>query len=452
LTDHLAQALNMKKGEIPLALLAVGFHFCILCGYFFLRPVRDAMGVSRGMDDLRWLFILTSFVSLALVLAFSGVVARTNRRRFIPIAYLFVIVCLLGFSGLLVWDGFAGGGLIGSEAESGIARGVGYSFYVWLSAINLFTTSVFWAFMVDVFDVDQGKRLFAFIGIGGTIGALVGGAATTAISSLTTSVFLPAGLMLLGAAFFALGIMVMLALDRAALASSHSRLSAAAPTPGMSTADTEKAIGGTFWDGARAVLTSPYLLGIGMWIVFMAISNTMIYFTQATIVLGEADTFSQRVAGFAFFDSLAQFVTLLTQVFVTTHLIRRMGIGWTLAILPLVTLGGFAILSVWPIYGVMALFQATHRATRYAVSRPSRETLFSVVPASEKYKAKPVVDVFLYRSGDVAGVGVDGIFAALGFTLPMVAMATAPIAGVWGLLSLRLGKAQQARITEEDRP
>jgi AAA family ATP:ADP antiporter len=220
----------------------------------------------------------------------------------------------------------------------------------------------------------------------------------------------------------------------------------------MSTADTEKAIGGTFWDGARAVLTSPYLLGIGMWIVFMAISNTMIYFTQATIVLGEADTFSQRVAGFAFFDSLAQFVTLLTQVFVTTHLIRRMGIGWTLAILPLVTLGGFAILSVWPIYGVMALFQATHRATRYAVSRPSRETLFSVVPASEKYKAKPVVDVFLYRSGDVAGVGVDGIFAALGFTLPMVAMATAPIAGVWGLLSLRLGKAQQARITEEDRP
>jgi len=451
-TERLARALNMKNGELPLALLAVGFHFCVLCGYFFLRPVRDAMGVSRGMDDLRWLFVVTSFVSLVLVLAFGGVVARTSRRRFIPMAYLFVIVCLLAFSGLLFWDGTAGGGLIGSDAETGLARGVGYSFYVWLSAINLFTTSVFWAFMVDVFDVDQGKRMFAFIGIGGTLGALVGGAATTAISSLTTSVFLPAGLMLLGAAFFAVGIMIMLALDRAALASSHSRLTADTASPDTSTGKEATAIGGTFWDGARAVLTSPYLLGIGVWIIFMAISNTMIYFTQANIVLSEADTFSQRVAGFAFFDALAQFVTLLTQMFVTTHLIRRMGIGWTLAILPLVTLAGFAILSVWTVYGVMALFQAIHRATRYAVSRPSRETLFSVVPASEKYKAKPVVDVFLYRGGDVAGVGVDGLFAALGFTLPMVAMATAPIAGVWGLLSVRLGKAQQARIEDEPAP
>ena len=177
--------------------------------------------------------------------------------------------------------------------------------------------------------------------------------------------------------------------------------------------------------------------------MFMATSNTMIYFTQANIVLGEADTFSQRVAGFALFDALAQFVTLLTQMFITTHLIRRMGIGWTLAILPLVTMVGFAILSVWTVYGVMAVFQAVHRATRYAVSRPSRETLFSVIPPADKYKAKPVVDVFLYRGGDVAGVGVDGMFAAMGFTLPMVAMATAPIAGIWGLLSVKLGRAQQ---------
>jgi len=433
----------MKEGELPLALLAVGFHFCVLCGYFFLRPVRDAMGVSRGMSDLRWLFVVTSIVSLALVLAFGGVVARTNRRRFIPIAYLFVIGCLLAFSGLLAWDGLAGGGLIGSDTETVMARGIGYSFYVWLSAINLFTTSIFWAFMVDVFDVDQGKRMFAFIGIGGTLGALVGGTATTAISSMTTSVFLPAGLMLLGAVFFAAGIILMLTLDRVARASSRSRLSNKSPAPLAPNNLEGGTIGGTFWGGLRAVVSSPYLLGIGVWIVFMATSNTMIYFTQANIVLAEADTFSQRVAGFALFDALAQFVTLFTQMFITTHLIRRMGIGWTLAILPLVTMAGFAILSVWTVYGVMAVFQAVHRATRYAVSRPSRETLFSVIPPADKYKAKPVVDVFLYRGGDVAGVGVDGMFAAMGFTLPMVAMATAPIAGIWGLLSVKLGRAQQ---------
>lgn len=450
MAERLARSLNMKDGEFPLAMLAVGFHFCVLCGYFFLRPVRDAMGVSGGMGDLRWLFVLTSFVSLGLVLAFGGVVARTNRRRFIPIAYLFVIVCLFGFAGLLVSDAMSGGGLIGTDAETPLSRGVGYTFYVWLSAINLFTTSVFWAYMVDVFDVDQGKRLFAFVGIGGTLGALIGGSATTWISSMTDSAYLPAGLMLLGAGFFAVAIGLMLALDRAASESAASRLGTTQSPAGASSDSSDAPIGGTFWDGAKAVMTSPYLLGIGVWIVFMAVSNTLIYFTQANIVIDAADTFSQRVAGFAFFDALAQFFTLMTQAFVTTHLIRRIGIGWTLAILPLVTMAGFAILSVWTAYGVMALFQAIHRATRYAVSRPSRETLFSVVPAAEKYKAKPVVDVFLYRGGDVAGVGVDGMFAALGFTLPMVAMATVPIAGVWGVLSMHLGRAQQARIDVEE--
>ena len=234
------------------------------------------MGVSRGMSDLRWLFVVTSIVSLALVLAFGGVVARTNRRRFIPIAYLFVIVCLLAFSGLLVWDGMAGGGLIGSDTETVMARAIGYSFYVWLSAINLFTTSIFWAFMVDVFDVDQGKRMFAFIGIGGTLGALVGGTATTAISSMTTSVFLPAGLMLLGAAFFAVGIVMMLTLDRLALASSRSRLSNKSSAPLASNNLEGRTIGGTFWGGLRAVISSPYLLGIAVRILVMATSNTII--------------------------------------------------------------------------------------------------------------------------------------------------------------------------------
>ena len=174
MAKYLSGVLNMKPEETSLALLSTLFHFCVLCGYFFLRPVRDAMGVSGGMDDLRWLFVVTSIISLILVLAFGGVVTRTNRRRFIPIAYLFVIVCLVGFAALLIVDAASGGGFIGSEAGTGVSRLVGYVFFVWLSAINLFVTSVFWAFMVDIFGVDQGKRLFAFIGIGGTLGALVG--------------------------------------------------------------------------------------------------------------------------------------------------------------------------------------------------------------------------------------------------------------------------------------
>lgn len=472
MADTVSRILNIKKAELPLALLSVAYFFCILCGYYFLRPVREAMGVARGMDELRWLFVGTSVVSLALVLGFGGVVARTNRRKFIPIGYLFVIGCLIVFAGMLIVDGAAGGGLIGTDAETPVARYVGYIFFVWLSAINLFITSVFWAFMVDIFDVRQGKRMFAFIGIGGTLGALVGGWATNVISGMTESVYLPAGLMLTGAAFFGVAIVLMLMLDRLALGSEHSRLTeapvgqSAADPGGVQTgeggdegADDEAAgkavvvagasssaeIGGTFWDGAKAVAVSPYLLGIGAYIMLMAISNTLIYFAQANIVLGSTDTFSQRVAGFAQFDALAQVFTLFAQIFITTRVIKRIGVGWTLTILPIVTMAGFAILSVWTVFGVMAVFQALHRATRYAVSRPARETLFSVVSPAEKYKAKPFIDVFLYRGGDVAGTGVDALFAAWALTLTAVAGATVPVAGVWALLCLWLGRVQQAK-------
>jgi AAA family ATP:ADP antiporter len=137
-------------------------------------------------------------------------------------------------------------------------------------------------------------------------------------------------------------------------------------------------------------------------------------------------------------------------MFVTTRIIRRIGVGWTLAILPVVTMAGFAVLSVWTVFGVMAIFQAVHRATRYAVSRPCRETLFSVVTPAEKYKAKPVVDVFLYRGGDLAGVGIDKLLATLGLGLGAVAAATVPLAGLWAALSVALGRAQTRRSSVED--
>ena len=446
MTNFLSRYLRIKKVELPLALLAALYFFCVLCGYFFLRPVREAMGVSRGMSDLRWLFAVTSILSLTAVLAFGGVVARMNRRQFIPVAYLFVIVCLFLFSGLLMVNIMSGGGLIGSEAETLTSRLVGYTFYVWLSVINLFITSVFWAFMVDIFHFDQSKRMFPFIGIGGTLGAIVGGWSTSQVSSMTESPYLPVGLMLAGALFFGLAIFVMLTLDRMA-----NRLSGSYGTPLDQIDESQNAqMGGSFWEGLRAIRTSPYLLGIGAYIVLMAVSNTLIYFTQASIILENTDTLSQRVAGFAQFDMLAQIATLFTQIFVTTHLIKRIGVGWTLAILPAVTMIGFAILSVWTLYGVMAIFQAFHRATRYAVSRPARETLFSVVSTSEKYKAKPVIDVFLYRGGDVAGAGIDSLFALLGVTLAGVATATIPLAGIWALLSVRLSRAQERKAFMED--
>jgi AAA family ATP:ADP antiporter len=252
--------------------------------------------------------------------------------------------------------------------------------------------------------------------------------------------------MITGAALFGASILVMLSLDRMAIRSDVSRLTSATVRNGDANADESKSsdvVGGGFADGAIAIIRSPYLVGIAGFIVLMAISNTLIYFTQANVILDNTDTFSQRVGGFAQFDMLAQIATLFTQIFITTQVIKRVGVGWTLTILPLVTFAGFAALAIWPLYGVMAIFQALHRATRYAVTRPARETLFSVVPTSEKYKAKPLIDVFLYRGGDLAGVGIDSALRAIGLTLVGVAAATVPLAALWGVLCIALGRAQQ---------
>ncbi len=300
--------------------------------------------------------------------------------------------------------------------------------------------------MVDIFNVDQGKRMFAFIGIGGTLGALAGGSATNLISSLTESVYLPPALMLIGASFFGVAILVMLRLDRLALSSEHSQLTLSSSGPAESHSSQKPGlIGGTYWDGITAIVRSPYLLGIATYIVLMAIANTFVYFTQASIILENTDTFSQRVGSFAFFDMLTQFVTLLTQIFITTRIIKRLGIGLTLTIMPLITLAGFAILAIWPLYGIMAIFAALHRAARYAISRPARETLFSVVPPAEKYKAKPLIDVFLYRGGDVAGASIEGALRAAGMGISGVAGAVVPLAAIWAVLCIALGRAQNQR-------
>lgn len=443
MTDWAARVLNFKRGELRLALLAALFYFCVLSGYFLLRPVREDMGVSRGMGDLYWLFAVTCVCSLTIVLLFGSTVSKWDRRKFIPVGYGFVVVCLLGFAGLLIANAQAGGGLIGTEAETTLARVVGYTFYVWLSVVNLFINSLFWAFMVDIFSLEQAKRMFAFIGMGGTLGALLSGWVTTFSGFLTESVYFHMGLMLTGAGLFVAAIVVMLTLERAAVRSSHSRLGETAAAPAAVPAEQ---IGGRFFDGVSAVSTSPYLLGIALFIVFMAISNTLIYFTQANIILEAIDPAdrNQRVAAFAFLDALTQTATLFTQIFITTRLIKKLGVGWTLAILPLVTLAGFAVLAIWPVYGVIAVFQAVHRATRYAITRPGRETLFSVVPRSLLYKAKPLIDVFLYRGGDLAGAGIHALLSALG-TLALLVTSVVPFAAVWCALSVALGRAQNRR-------
>lgn len=426
----LSGALRVRRGEGGVVVLSGLFFFLLMLGYFLIRPVREAMGVQRSMDELRWLFVTTCGASLVVTLAFGSAVSRLDRSRFIPLAVRAVSACLVCFAALLVaLDGAAG------------VR-VGYAFYVWLSIVNLFMVSVFWAFMADVWTLEQGKRLFPSIAVGGTLGALLGGL----VAWRAAGAMGPAWLMLTAAGLFELAVRVMGAIDaRSGRAARRERADRVAGGG---------RIGGWWWDGAVAMARSPYLLGIGCYIVLMAVSSTLLYFTQARLVVDASSELSERVALFGQLDMWTQAATLLAQLFVTGRLIRLVGVGWTLAVLPLVTVAGFAALAwvsriegvePWKVFAVFAAFNAVHRATRYAVARPARETLFGVLPASEKYKAKPIVDVFVYRGGDVAGVGVDRWLAGAAVGLGGVALAAAPLAVVWCGLSLALAWGQKRR-------
>jgi len=435
--SQLFRLARIREGEASGVLLSALFFFLLLFGYFLIRPVREAMGVERSMGDLRALFITTCVLSLGVTLLFGSAVSRLDRSRFIPIAMRVVIACLVGFA---AWR------LLHRE---NLGVWSGYVFYVWLSIINLFMVSVFWAFMVDVFSLEQSKRLFPAIAIGGTVGALLGSAFAWQLADRIG----PVGQMLLAAGCFELAVHTMKAIDRRSIREAkHS----ASSTPNQH--EQGSTIGGGWIDGASAILRSPYLIAIGCWIVLMAVSSTLIYFTQARLVTDAADELEERIALFAQLDMWTQLATLLVQAFLTARLIRWLGVGGTLAILPIVTVLGFAGLALaassdsieaWQLFAVFAVFNALHRATRYAVSRPARETLFAVVPRAEKYKAKPVVDVFLYRGGDVAGTGVDALLASAAIGLTGMAMAAAPLAALWGGLSLWLAMAQRRRAHTE---
>ncbi len=418
----------VAKGELKPVVLAGLFFFCVLFGTMLLRPAREAMGVERGMGELRYLFIWTAVVSLVVALLFGGLVSRMDRRRFIPIGFRVVMACLVVFA--------VSRAFLGDDVKAYAGR----VFYVWFSVFNLFLTSVFWAYMADIWRVDQAKRLYPVIGVGGTLGAIAGASLPWTLGEKMSNG--PVWLMVMAIVMFEIAVWVMLALDR--VMSSRPGDDGAVRRP--------HAVGGNMVSGLSYVLTSPYLIGVSIYIGLVAVSSTFIYFAGAEMVVDMEDELSGRLHLFAQLDVYKQVATLFFQLFVTSRLIKWIGIGGTLCVLPALTVAGFG--AVWVmgrgseawVWGTFAIFQGLHSACRYAFIRPARETLFSVLSEGEKYKAKTVLDMFVYRGGDVAGAAAQGGLVKLGVAAmgPLI-LVTAPMAGVWVVLAIALGVIQKRK-------
>jgi AAA family ATP:ADP antiporter len=303
---------------------------------------------------------------------------------------------------------------------------------------NLFSTMVFWALMADRFTLEQSKRLFGAIAVGGTLGAIVGPwLAGVLVKPLGTPALLLVSAALLGASVVAAWLVAWLQPEQAP---------GAAPR-----ADDRTVIGGSAWAGLQAVLQSRYLLGISTYVLLLTVISTFIYFTRLQMVAALGSDTDTRTAAFAQIDLITQVATLVLQAVAAGHVMRRFGVAFALALLPVVVGVGFMSLALVASLGSLIVLDATFRAVQRAITRPARETLFTVVSREDKYKSKAVTDTFVYRGGDVLGAWTEGFLGSLGLGLLGLASVTVVLSAVWAALGTWLGRTQGAMAAVDDR-
>jgi ATP:ADP antiporter, AAA family len=424
-TARFQRIFNVRRDEVVPVLFAALFFFCVLTALMVLRPARDALGMQRGIEAVRWLFIGTAVVTLLVNPVFGLLVSRYRRLHFITATYIFFALTLLGFYLLMVL------------APEAVGVTSGQVFYVWFSVFNLFVTMVFWALMADRFSLAQSKRFFPLIAVGGTTGAIFGPALASVLARpLGTPALL---LVSIGFLLLALGAAWMVA----RLQPERRRPDHIGDPEAPPVVSEHAIIGGSAWEGFRAVVRSRYLLGIAAYVVILAVMATFIYFTRLQMVALLGDDLDFRTTWFARIDLITQLATLLLQAVVAGHLMRRLGVPLTLALLPMTVALGFVGLALVGSLAALIVFEATFRAVQRAIMRPARETLYTVVSREEKYKAKAFVDTFIYRAGDVAGAQTEGLLGRLGMGLPALASVAVPLAVAWAVLGIWLGRAQQ---------
>lgn len=428
----------VRAGEGRPLVWAAACFFCWFTGYFAVRPVREAMGVAGGADKLPWLVTGTLLAMVAVNPVFSWVVSRWPRRVFIPWVYAMAAISMLTFFAFFTVLPNHGG------------VNLGYAFYIWLSVINLFPVSVFWALMADGFSPEQARRLFGCVGIGGTLGAIAGAAVA---SRLTKGVLglpavpphdllLVAALFMLGAAACSRRLIWLFGFGRAGSpgAEGEGAGSGGAGSGGAVRSATREPGPGVL-AGLTLIARSRYLQLICAYIFVFTITSQLLYLEQGRIVEAAFPDKKMRTAAFADIDLYANVLTLLVQTFLTARVIRWIGVGGTLAIVPALSIIGFLALWSSPTLGVLMVFQVVRRGMHYALDRPARESLFTVVSADEKYKSKSFIDTAVYRAGDLGGAWLPTWLGMLPGTLGL------PLAAVWLIIAASLGPMQRKRIS-----
>lgn len=414
---RLMRALRIEPSE-ALALLWSWLYFAsVLFAYYIIRPVRDEMGIAGGVEHLSWLFTATLVAMVAVNLPFAALTRRLPRLRLVALCHRFFVLNLLLIAALFFF----------STPSQHVW--VGRGFFIWTSVFNLFVVSIFWIVMVDVFSPERSKRLFGLIAAGGTLGAMSGSGLTALLSHLGPAVLLLCSAVLLEVAVFSAG-----KLERVS-----AKLSAS-----PSVEEAERPLKGSVLSGLRNALGSPYLLGVTFYILLFTLTSTSLYFQQAEIVRSHFSNAAARTALFAKIDLSVNALTLVFQLLLTGRMVQWLGVGATLALLPLASAVGFSALAAAPTVPVLVAFQIFRRAGNFAIAKPARELLFTVLSREDKYRAKSFMDTVVYRAGDQLGAWSQAAAGALGAGPTAMALLAVPLSVAWLVNGIWLGREQQA--------
>ncbi len=418
----LAGSTDVRAGEARAVLAAAALFFVLLTSLMLLRPVREALGLTRGMENVRRLFLVTLLCTLPLVPFFGWLVSRCSAQKLMRISLRVCAVVLASF-------------FIGLTVLPEPGRGLlAATYYVLHSVFNLFVISLFWAFMADHFSLAESKRLFPAITLGGSIGAIVG-------SLISWQLVRYIGV---NALFLLAALLLELAIHVASLFT-HTRIQAGGGPP------ENRPIGGSWFAGMAAMRRSPYLRAVGLYVVLVGVVSTFLYFTGLRLVAAAADSTDRQTALFAHINLWTQVATLLAQGFLAARVMRRVGVGGALAVLPLCAFGGFLGLALLPTLLMFTIVNALFRATQQGISGPAEQTLFTVLEREDKYKAKSFLDTFGYRGGDAIGAYLERILAVAGSGLLPLTGAVLGLASLWWGFAVFLGR-RQARLALQPPP
>lgn len=414
LTRAMKAASKIEPNEMRAVFVSFAFVFTLMAAYYILRPVRDAMASDWTDTELSFLWNLNFFISVGIVALYGTAVSKIRFTLLVPGVYAFFAASFIAF--------FFGVSTLDDRVL------VDKSFYVWVSVFSLFHISVFWSFMSDLFNKEQSGRLFAFIAAGASAGALVGPLVPALFAGIVTTDTL---LMIAACALF-IPIPLILYLERLKFVDLHNE---------NVHADLDVVrIGGKPFQGFKLFFTSPFLLGIGAFILLYTAIGSFVYFEQKNL-LADFDR-ETRTQILATVDFVVNVLTFAIGMFATSRIVTRFGMPVTLALIPVFVAACLLILALAPILTVVLALQVARRAGNFGITRPAREMLFTAVDRETRFKAKPVIDIAVYRGGDaLSSIAFAGLTDGLGLGLAAVAAVGAGIAAAWAWVGAALGRA-----------